>query len=105
MSSMIHQIRQELAQKADEQTQQSGWRFFKEPVQLYGVKTALVTNIGKVYFKEIKEQRKEEIFELCEELWKSGYLEESFRILRCLKDGSMHMSVIGPPVTRFVTIT
>lgn len=78
MRDIIDKIRQELKQKADEQTQQSGQKFFKEPVQLYGVKTAVVTKIGKEYFKEIKEQRKADIFQLCEELWQSGYMEESF---------------------------
>ena len=76
MSSIIDEIRQELTQKADEKTQSSGQKFFKEAVQLYGVKTAVVTKIGKEYFKQIKQQSKEDIFQLCEELWKSGYLEE-----------------------------
>ena len=78
MSNILDKIRQELKQKADEQTQQSGQKFFKEPVQLYGVKTAVVTKIGKEYFKEVKEQRKADIFQLCDELWQSGYMEESF---------------------------
>lgn len=78
MNSILDKIRLELAQKADEQTQSSGQRFFKEPVRLYGVKTAVVTKIAKAYFKEINQQSKEEILQLCEELWKSGYMEESF---------------------------
>ncbi|GAK60062.1 DNA alkylation repair enzyme [Candidatus Vecturithrix granuli] len=78
MSNIIDKIRQELKQKADEHTQQSGQKFFKEPVQFYGVKTAVVTKIGKDYFKEIKGKSKGEIFTLCDELWKSGYMEESF---------------------------
>lgn len=78
MSTIIARIKQELGQKADEQTRQSGQRFFKESVQLYGVKAAVVTKIGKEFFKEIKEQSKEEILQLCEELWTSGYMEESF---------------------------
>jgi 3-methyladenine DNA glycosylase AlkD len=42
------------------------------------VKTAVVRSIGKKYFQEIKEQSKVDIFKLCEDLWKSGYLEESY---------------------------
>ena len=34
--------------------------------------------IAKKYWKEIKHQEKQEIFALCEELYHSGYLEESF---------------------------
>ena len=42
------------------------------------MKTADVSKIGKECFKEIKGQSKTEIFSLCEELWKSGYMEEGF---------------------------
>jgi len=45
---------------------------------MYGMKTADVTKIAKEYFKEIRKQGKTDIFKLCEELWKSGYIEESF---------------------------
>ncbi len=45
---------------------------------MYGVKTAIVSKIGKKYFKAIKDKKKTEIFDLCEELWRSGYMEESF---------------------------
>jgi 3-methyladenine DNA glycosylase AlkD len=78
MNNILNKIRQELKQNADEQTQKTGQTFFKEQVQLYGVKTAAVSKIGKEYFKEIKGQSKAEIFKLCEELWQSGYLEEIF---------------------------
>jgi 3-methyladenine DNA glycosylase AlkD len=78
LDNIIGQVRQELARSIDERTQQSGPKFFKEEVKLYGVKTAVVGAIGKKYFAAIKEKGKEEIFDLCEELWQSGYMEESF---------------------------
>lgn len=78
MNNILNKIRQDLKQNADEHTQRSGQNFFKEQVQLYGVKTAVVSKIGKEYFKEVKGQGKAEIFKLCEELWQSGYMEESF---------------------------
>lgn len=78
MNNILNEIRQELKQNADEHTQRSGQTFFKEQVQLYGVKTAVVSKIGKECFKEIRDRGKTEIFELCEDLWQSGYLEESF---------------------------
>lgn len=78
MNNVIKNIRQELNQKSDEETRTSGQRFFKEEVKLYGVKTATVTKIGQEYFKVVKGKAKAEIFDLCEELWKSGYMEESF---------------------------
>jgi 3-methyladenine DNA glycosylase AlkD len=78
MSDIIIRIREELKQNSDEQTRLSGERFFKEAVKLYGVKSATVGKIGKEYFKLIKEKNKTEIYALCEELWLSGYMEESF---------------------------
>ncbi len=78
MADLIEQIRQELVNNADESTKKSGKRFFKEEVTLYGVKTATVTKISKQAFKSIKDLPKKEIFALCEQLWKSGMMEESF---------------------------
>jgi 3-methyladenine DNA glycosylase AlkD len=37
-----------------------------------------VIRIGKDYFKAITDKNKSHIFSLCEELWKSGIMEESF---------------------------
>ena len=51
--------------------------YFKEDVKFYGVKNGEVHKIAKLSFKEIKEKTKIEIFQLCEELWESGYMEES----------------------------
>jgi 3-methyladenine DNA glycosylase AlkD len=76
--NLINIIRDELKRNADEKTQLSGKTFFKEEVKLYGVKTGIVTKIAKEHFKRIQEKSKKEIFELCELLWQSGYMEESF---------------------------
>ncbi|MFA5024653.1 MAG: DNA alkylation repair protein [Patescibacteria group bacterium] len=78
MPSIISQIRKELKQNADEKLKKSGERFFKEPVKMYGMKTALGLRIGKKYWQEIQDKDKREIFSLCETLWQSGYMEESF---------------------------
>jgi 3-methyladenine DNA glycosylase AlkD len=78
MISIINKIRQELKQNSDEKTKKTGQNFFKEKIKFYGVKTAIVNKIGKEYFKTIKGKKKTEIFDLCEELWRSGYMEESF---------------------------
>jgi len=78
MVDIILQIREDLKKNGDEKTQKSGQNFFKETVKLYGVKTAVVTKIGKKYFSIIKDKEKSEIFNLCDELWQSGYMEESF---------------------------
>ncbi len=78
MITVIEQIRQELLQNVDEATRESGQHYFKEKVTTYGVKTAAVSAIAKKYFDSIREKSKREIFDLCEELWQSGYMEESF---------------------------
>jgi 3-methyladenine DNA glycosylase AlkD len=76
--NVIEEIRQQLKINSDEKTRDSGQGFFKESVRLYGVKTAIVNEIGKEYYKTIEDKSKTEIFNLCEELWRSGYMEESF---------------------------
>jgi len=78
MHPIIRNLQQQLKQNADAKTQASGQRFFKEAAKLYGIKTATVGKIGKEAFKEIKAESKEKIFSLCEELWRSGYMEETF---------------------------
>lgn len=78
MSKIIDDIRKKLKQNSDEKTKKSGEYFFKEKIKLYGVKSAMVGKIGKEFFQEIKTKKKIEIFDLCEELWRSGYLEETF---------------------------
>ena len=78
MNNIIHNIRQELAKNSDEKTKKISQNFFKENITCYGIKSPVVQKIGKEYFKTIKDNKKTYIFELCEELWQSGYIEESF---------------------------
>lgn len=78
MSVLLNEIRTVLNKSSDPENRESGQRYFKEEVKLYGVKTAEVGKISRQYFKALKGLNKREIFSLCEELWKSGYMEESF---------------------------
>ncbi len=78
MDDIISRLRDELKPGSDEQTRVSGTRFFKEDVLLYGVKTTLVTAIEKKYFPEVKGRTKADVLSLCERLWQSAFLEESF---------------------------
>jgi 3-methyladenine DNA glycosylase AlkD len=78
MDPVITQIRNELQGYADPEIQKTSLRFFREEITCYGIKTATVMAIAKKYWKEVKGRPKAEIFGLCEELYKSGYLEESF---------------------------
>jgi len=78
MDPVISQIRQELESHADPEIRKTSQRFFKEEITCYGMKTATVIAIAKKYWKEVKGRPKPEFFALCEELYKSGYMEESF---------------------------
>jgi len=75
---IIGKVRSELKENSDEATQRSALNFFKEEVKVYGVKSAVVSRVGKENFKTIKGFGKTEIFKFCEKFWESGYLEESF---------------------------
>lgn len=75
---IIEEVRQALREAVDEKTQASGDRYFKEEVKLYGVRVPDVNLIGKLAFQKIESLSKQEIFELCEELWRSGYSEEGY---------------------------
>jgi 3-methyladenine DNA glycosylase AlkD len=78
MNSIIADIRNDLISNADRKTKESGEKFFKEAVSLYGVRTAVTTSIGKEHFRRLTDTNKLTIFSYCDELWKSGKMEESF---------------------------
>ena len=78
MGKIIENLRQELVNNADEKTRLSAERYFKEGVKIYGLKSAEVSGISKEHYKAIEDKSKLHIFGLCEKLWQSGYMEESF---------------------------
>lgn len=78
MSAIVELVRKKLIDNADEKTKAGSKRYFKEQIDTYGVKSAVVGQISKEIYSQITDFSKDEIFELCEELWKSGMLEESF---------------------------
>ena len=75
----VEKIRQTFVDGKDVKMHATSARYFKEgeAAKVHGVKMAEVSKIAKASFQEIKEYPKETIFEWCEELWKSGYLEEA----------------------------
>ena len=86
MDPVISQIRRELKSHADPDIRKTSQRFFKEEITCYGMKTATVIAIAKKYWKVVKGRSKPEIFALCEELYKSGYIEESFIVSNWVQD-------------------
>lgn len=78
MEKIIENIRVDLIANSDEKTKASSQRFFKEEIVTYGVSMPKVSKIAKEYHPQLKSLSKSEVFELCETLWQSGVLEESF---------------------------
>ena len=77
MKTIIDEIRSELIRNADEKTRLQGERFFKEDIKIYGLKSAQVKGLAKEFYSKIPGINKAKVFSLCEELWKSGYMEEA----------------------------
>lgn len=78
MEKIIEKIRIELRKSIDIKTESTSQKFFKEKIKFYGVKVPIVNKISREYFKLIESMTKSEIFDLCERLWQSGFIEESF---------------------------
>lgn len=78
MENIIENIRTDLRNNTDEKTRATSQNFFKEKIKYYGVKVPAVEKISKEYFKHITSKPTSEIFDLCETLWQSGFIEESF---------------------------
>jgi len=88
--NIISQIKQDLQENVDSKTRGDSNSFFKEEIKSYGVKVTTVTKISKKFFRQIKHLSKDTIFGFCEELLKSGYIEEAFVAYRWsdyLKEG------------------
>ncbi len=90
MDNIVEQVRQSLIMCIDESTLNTSSRFFKEgeAAKVHGVRMGEVTKIAKESLKQMKGLSKQEIFDLCEELWQSGYLEES--VVACIWAESLH---------------
>ena len=77
-SKKINWVRTNLKKNIDEKTKATAQNYFKENIKFYGVKTSIVTIIGKESYEKISDFEKNKIFSYCEELLKSGFIEESF---------------------------
>jgi 3-methyladenine DNA glycosylase AlkD len=76
--NIISQVKQELQETIDSKTRKYSRSFFKEEIKYHGVKVSTVTKISKKVFQQIEHLSKDTIFGYCEELLKSGYIEEAF---------------------------
>jgi 3-methyladenine DNA glycosylase AlkD len=78
MNEIIENIRIDLKRNADDKARLSGERFFKENVKLYGMKSSVARQISKNHYISLPDKNKSQVFLLCDELWQSGFMEESF---------------------------
>ena len=80
---LLDKLRLSLLNKANIEIRNSSSRFFKkgEEALVYGVKSVEIAKISNEFRILIKTYSKQDVFAICEELWKSGYLEEA--IIAC----------------------
>jgi len=77
MENIIIALQNELQQCSNPEYRKISERFFKEPVSVRGMKSAMVIEIGKKYFKLLPDKSKNHVFDLCDELWLSGFMEDT----------------------------
>lgn len=73
---IFEKIQYFLIENADLKVAEIGQRFFKSPIKIHGISTPRVHKFSRDIFKEMKLSSKDEVFDLCEKLWETGYLEE-----------------------------
>lgn len=76
MSILAAKIREDLRRSADPKAKERMQRFFKEPLNCYGMKTADIAKIMKTHLGDALALGKEGVFALCEELFASDLYEE-----------------------------
>lgn len=78
MDKTVSMVKKLLRDAGTAEVRESSRRFFKDSqkIKFHGVKSAEVRKIAKQGLAALKGVDKETLFGLCEELWKSGFLEE-----------------------------
>jgi len=87
MNEITDKVRRELREASDEKTRESGLRYFKEDVNLYGIRSKTVKEIAQANFALVRGRPKQEILIMCDSLWQSGMMEETF--VACLWSGRL----------------
>lgn len=77
MERTLYDLREALIKNTDKIKQKRNEDFFIG-IKTYGLKNADVHRLSRDFFTRISDKSKTNVFVLCEDLWKSGYIEESF---------------------------
>lgn len=90
MKELLLDVRQTLQDYVDPQNIVVSSRFFKgdEQPKEYGVAKDVLTKIAKELFKDLKSSPKDQIYAVCNELWKSLYFEEAY--IACIITKKLH---------------
>jgi 3-methyladenine DNA glycosylase AlkD len=78
LNTTLNEIRTALKDCVDEKILKSEKKYFKEEVKVYGVSVSTVSKMGIHFWESIKDSPKQDIYDLCEALWQSGYSEEAY---------------------------
>lgn len=107
MDQIVEAVGRDLAKESDAAVRETSSRFFKEPVRCRGVKAGAVRAISKKRWSEVAHLGKARIFALCEELYRTGFLEDgsvaadwAARLAPAFEPGDI--SVLGGWVERYV---
>lgn len=73
---IVREIREELEKHVDQEYCSAAKKWTKGQRELLGVRALAVRKISAKHFPKVKMKTKEQIFNLCEDLLKSGYSEE-----------------------------
>ncbi len=76
MRDIITEIRQDLLERVDEEYRTGSTKFFREEVNILGVKTPDVRKIARMYFPIVSDMSKKDLFDLSEKLLAGEYFEE-----------------------------
>lgn len=90
MNPIVKNIQQQLAESAEERNVAVSARYYKkdEEATVRGVKMTEVNKLAKAFLPGIKQMPKAEVFAVCEQLWKSGYLEDA--LVACMWSEAQH---------------
>jgi 3-methyladenine DNA glycosylase AlkD len=77
MEKALEKLRHDLEEGADSVKRKKNEVFFVG-VKTYGLKNADVHRLSREHFRSLPDRSRNYVLRLCEELWKSGYIEESF---------------------------
>ena len=76
-STLLTTIQRELTAEVDEAYRIGSMNFFKEKIRPRGVRSGMVRQIGRRSYREIKNLPRTEFYRQCEQLLKTGWMEET----------------------------